>query len=84
MRAAPVYLARPDLGALLELLEGARNTVRTIHITLGISLAYNAIAVTIAGLGYMTPLVAALLMPASSLSVIAVAVSRRFSKVAMG
>ena len=79
MRAAPVYLARPDLGALLELLEGARNTVRTIHITLGISLAYNAIAVTIAGLGTMTPLVAALLMPASSLTVIAVAVSRRFS-----
>ncbi len=82
MRAAPVYLARPDLSALLELLDGAKNTVNTIRITLGISLGYNAIAVTVAALGYMTPLVAALLMPASSLSVIAVAVSRRFSKVA--
>ena len=80
MRAAPVYLARPDLGALVELLDGARNTVHTIRLTLGISLAYNAIAVTVAGLGLMTPLVAALLMPASSLSVIAVAVSRRFTK----
>jgi len=82
MRAAPVYLARPDLAAVLELLDGARNTVNTIRITLGISLAYNAIAVTLAGMGHMTPLVAALLMPASSLSVIAVAVSRRFSKAA--
>ena len=79
MRAAPVYLGRPDFGALLELIDGARNTVHTIHLTLGISLAYNAIAVTLAGLGTMTPLVAALLMPASSLTVIAVAVSRRFA-----
>lgn len=80
MRAAPVYLARPDLGALLELLDGAKTTVGTIRLTLGISLGYNAIAVTVAALGFMTPLVAALLMPASSLSVIAVAVSRRFAK----
>lgn len=79
MRAAPVYLGRPELGALLELLDGARSTVQTIRITLGISLAYNAIAVTLAGLGTMSPLVAALLMPASSLTVIAVAVSRRFA-----
>jgi P-type Cu2+ transporter len=80
MRAAPVYLGRPDLAALIELLDGARNTVRTVRLTLGISLAYNAVAVTLAGLGTMSPLVAALLMPASSLSVIAVAVSRRFAK----
>lgn len=80
MRAAPVYLGRPDLAALLDLLDGARNTVTTIRITLGLSLAYNAIAVTLAGLGTMSPLVAALLMPASSLTVIAVAVSRRFTK----
>ncbi len=80
MRAAPVYLARPDLGALVELLDGANNTVGTIRLTLGISLGYNAIAVTVAALGFMTPLVAALLMPASSLSVIAVAVSRRFTR----
>lgn len=79
MRAAPVYLARPDLGALLELLDGAKTTVGTIRLTLAISLGYNAIAVTVAALGFMTPLVAALLMPASSLSVIAVAVSRRFA-----
>lgn len=79
MRAAPVYLGRPDLGALVELLDGSRNTVRTIRLTLGISLAYNAVAVTLAGLGTMSPLVAALLMPASSLTVIAVAVSRRFA-----
>lgn len=79
MRAAPVYLARPDLGALLELLDGAKNTVGTIRLTLATSLGYNAIAVTVAALGFMTPLVAALLMPASSLSVIAVAVSRRFA-----
>lgn len=80
MRAAPVYLARPDLGALIELLDGARSTVGTIRMTLGVSLAYNAIAVTVAAFGFMTPLVAALLMPASSLSVIAVALSRRFAR----
>ncbi|MCR9161373.1 MAG: heavy metal translocating P-type ATPase [Nannocystaceae bacterium] len=80
MRAAPVYLARPDLGALIELLDGARSTVGTIRMTLGVSLGYNAIAVTVAAFGFMTPLVAALLMPASSLSVIAVALSRRFAR----
>lgn len=79
MRAAPVYLGRPDLAALVEFLDGARSTVQTIRLTLAVSLAYNAVAVTLAALGTMTPLVAALLMPASSLSVIGVAMSRRFT-----
>ena len=51
--------------------------------TLRVSLAYNAAAVTVEAQEHITPLAAALLMPASSLSVIAVAVSRRFSKLAV-
>ncbi len=75
LRAAPVYLGRPDLGALVELVDDSTAAVGTIRRTLSVSLLYNAVAVGLAATGVMSPLVAALLMPLSSVSVIAAALA---------
>ncbi len=70
MAAADVYLAREGIGALGELLDGARRTTRIIHRNMLFALGYNAIGVSLAMLGAIDPLFAAVLMPASSLTVV--------------
>lgn len=70
MGAADVYLSRPGLTPLVELTEGARRTMRVIRRNLAVSLAYNAVAAGLAIGGLLNPLVAAVLMPLSGLSVI--------------
>jgi P-type Cu2+ transporter len=77
LRAAPVYLSRPGLGPLVELMNGSRRVLRTIHVNYAVSLAYNLSFIALAFAGYVTPLVAALLMPISSLTVAGVALSSR-------
>lgn len=74
LAAADVYLTEPGLGKLVELVELGRRTMRTTRRNLVISLAYNTLAVGLAAAGWITPLAAALLMPLSSLSVLASAV----------
>ncbi|MHC4948482.1 MAG: heavy metal translocating P-type ATPase [Planctomycetota bacterium] len=70
LEAAEVYLAEPGLGSLVSLARGARRTMAVIRRNLGISLAYNTVAAGAAVAGLIDPLVAAILMPASSLTVI--------------
>jgi Cu2+-exporting ATPase len=53
-----------------ELLDGARRTMRVVRRNLAISLIYNTAGVSLAMAGLLNPLVAAVLMPASSLTVI--------------
>jgi Cu2+-exporting ATPase len=77
MAAADVYLSRPGLGAILDLTVASRRTLRAIHRSLGTSLVYNAAAATLAATGLISPLLAALLMPASSFTVIALAFGAR-------
>ncbi|MHC4833601.1 MAG: hypothetical protein ACYTFH_06905, partial [Planctomycetota bacterium] len=48
-------------------------TLRTIHVNFAISLAYNLAGGTLAVLGLVNPLVAAVIMPLSGLTVTAVA-----------
>ena len=67
---ADVFLARPGLEPLVGLLQGARSTLGTIRRNLALSLAYNALAAGLALAGLLSPLVAAVLMPLSSLTVI--------------
>jgi Cu2+-exporting ATPase len=71
LHAAPVYLAGGSLSTLVELMDAARQTMRVIHRNFAVSLGYNAIAIGLAMAGMINPLVAALLMPASSLLVVA-------------
>jgi len=70
LAAADVYLGRPGLEPLVRLLDGSKRTLRVIRRNLIFSLGYNAVAVTLAMLGLMHPLVAAILMPASSITVV--------------
>jgi Cu2+-exporting ATPase len=67
---ADVFVTRPGLGRLVELVEGSRRTMRVVKRNLVFSLLYNAAAVALAMTGFINPLVAAILMPLSSLTVI--------------
>ena len=70
LAAADVYLGRPGLTPLLELLQGARRTLGVIRRNLVFSLTYNVVAVSFAMTGHMSPLLAAILMPLSSMTVV--------------
>lgn len=71
IEAADVYLRSPSIEAIATTASGAVATLATIRRSLRISLAYNLTAGTLAALGIIHPLVAAVLMPASSLTVLA-------------
>jgi Cu2+-exporting ATPase len=71
LAAAQVYIARPGVGRIADLLDGAHRTMRVIRRNLAASLAYNAVGIGLAMAGLINPLAAAILMPLSSLTVIA-------------
>ncbi len=71
VEAADVYLRSPSIEAIAATAAGAVATLSTIKRSLGISLVYNLSAGTLAALGLVNPLLAALLMPASSMTVLA-------------
>jgi Cu2+-exporting ATPase len=75
--AAPVFLSRVGLDGLLELTRASRQTLRTIHFSLLISILYNTFSVGLATMGLIHPLIAALMMPISSLTTIGLAYSSR-------
>lgn len=70
LAAAPVYLAKPGLQPLLELMKISKTTNSTMRGNLAVSLGYNATFAGLAFLGFINPLVAAILMPISSLTVV--------------
>ena len=70
LRVADVHLARAGVVEVAELFEGARRTMRVVHRNLGFSLVYNLLFASLALAGMIDPLAAALLMPASSLTVV--------------
>lgn len=70
LAAADVYLARPGVEPILDLVEGARRTMKVIRRNLGLSLSYNIIAAGLAMSGHMSPILAAVLMPLSSITVV--------------
>lgn len=70
---ADVCLAAPGMRPLERFIEGSRTTMRAIRINLAISVAYNALGGVLAFAGLVNPLVAALLMPLSGLTVLVLA-----------
>jgi Cu2+-exporting ATPase len=79
--AADVFLTQGGLSPIVSLLEGARRTLAVIRRSIGFSLAYNVVGVALAMSGVLSPLIAALMMPMSSLSVLASSLlSRTFPK----
>ncbi len=70
LSTADVYLTRPGLDGLVELTSGAHDTMRVIRRNIGFSIGYNVIGASLAMLGLLNPLIAAVLMPTSSLTVV--------------
>jgi len=70
LAAADVFVTRPGAARIAELLEGSRRAMRVVKRNLAFSLAYNVVGVTLAASGVLNPLLAAILMPLSSLTVI--------------
>jgi len=70
LATADIYLTNPGLTPLVELVDGAERTMRVIRRNLAFSLLYNVVGASAAMAGVLNPLVAALLMPASSLTVV--------------
>lgn len=70
LATADIYLTKPGLSSLIELTQGSRRTMAIIRRGIAFSLAYNVVGATLAVVGAINPLIAAVLMPASSLTVL--------------
>jgi len=68
--AADVVFTREGVAPLVEILDGARRLRGVVRRNLGFSLLYNAGAASLAVAGLVGPLLAAVLMPVSSLTVV--------------
>lgn len=71
LRAADVFLATPGISAIEQLVSLSKETIRLIKRNFAISLAYNSVSVIAVFMGLITPLSAAIIMPVSSLTVLA-------------
>ncbi len=70
LAAADVFTTQSGLTPLLMMVRGARKTMSVIYRNLGFSLIYNLAAAALAVAGVVSPLIAAVLMPLSSLTVL--------------
>ena len=78
--AADIFVTREGVGPILELLDGARDVMRTVRRNLIGSALYNAAGVSVAALGLVSPLVGAIAMPISSLFVLSSSLLQRSFK----
>ncbi|MEA3405098.1 MAG: heavy metal translocating P-type ATPase [Pseudomonadota bacterium] len=85
MDSADIVLINDDILAVNTAVELSERTLRTVKQNIASSIAYNIIMVPLAMAGFLTPLIAAITMPLSSLVVIGNAARIRnfFSKKAM-
>ncbi len=70
MESSDIVLMSDELDKVEQSVALSRRTLRTIRQNIGISMVYNSIMVPLAMMTYVTPLVAAIAMPISSLLVI--------------
>jgi P-type E1-E2 ATPase len=71
MVSADAYLTKAGLGPVVALVDGARRTMRVVRRNIAFSLAYNVAGIALAMTGLLDPVVAAVMMPLSSLTVVA-------------
>jgi P-type E1-E2 ATPase len=72
--AADVFVSRRGPAALSELVKLSRRTMKTIRLNVVIAVLYNSAGAILAMAGLVSPLLAAVLMPISSLTVLTLAV----------
>lgn len=77
LAAADAFTTRPGVGKVVEAVVGARRTLSVIRRGIAFSLAYNALGVALCMLGLISPLLAAVMMPLSSLTVVSSALRAR-------
>jgi Cu2+-exporting ATPase len=82
LAAADIYISRPGLAGVAELVQAAKQTLRIVHRNVFIATSYNLLAGTLAVMGIMHPLMAAVLMPMSSVTVMSLTMlaTRRLTK----
>ncbi|MBL7542727.1 MAG: heavy metal translocating P-type ATPase [Bdellovibrionaceae bacterium] len=68
--SSEVCFTRPGLKSILDLIRISKRSQQILKLNLGFALFYNFLGGTLALLGYINPLVAAILMPISSLLII--------------
>jgi len=73
LAAADVFITTPGLAGLADLVDGSTRTLGVIRWALGVSLMYNLLGATLAMAGVINPLIAAIMMPVSSLTVVLIA-----------
>jgi Cu2+-exporting ATPase len=71
LASADVYITRPGLEPVVRLLDGAHRTMRVIRRNIAFSLVYNVVGIGLAITGVINPVIAAVMMPLSSLTVVA-------------
>jgi P-type Cu2+ transporter len=75
LAAAPVFLGEQGLSPILRLISISRSAGKTLRWNFAIAIGYNMVGASLAFLGLINPLVAAILMPISSLSVVAMSIN---------
>lgn len=70
LATADVHLTTPGLEPLVRLVDGAERTMHVIRRNIALSLCYNLLGVALAMTGVINPLIAAIMMPVSSLTVV--------------
>ena len=73
--AADIFIQKGGLRSILALTDASAGAIRRIHLCIGASLFYNTGAAGLAMVGLIHPLLAAVLMPLSSLTVVGIAAS---------
>lgn len=77
LEAAPVFISDANLTRINELLIAAKRTMRLIRCAFAVSLVYNSISIILAMSGFISLMIAALIMPVSSLTVLEMTVTAK-------
>jgi Cu2+-exporting ATPase len=78
--AADIFIQKGGLTSIARLLDASSGAIRRIRLCIGASLFYNTTAAALAMAGLVHPLLAAVLMPLSSLTVVSIAASGRLAR----
>lgn len=74
---ADCFFSRPDIRLVERLRKGSTNSMRVVYTALASSFLFNFFGCSMAILGYISPLFAAILMPVSSLIVVVLSFSQK-------